>query len=112
MVCCGRAKQPRARSRLEPGGRRSGDIAATVPAAAGAAAACMPRQPESAPRGECRDGESARHAATAAAPAMAAPQAPSQLDQALLKRLEHRLAAGVDLQLPVDALDVAGHGLA
>jgi hypothetical protein len=30
----------------------------------------------------------------------------------LLQRLEHRLAAGVDFQLAVDVLDVAGHGLA
>src|SRR3984893_14200162 len=40
------------------------------------------------------------------------PQPPSQLDQALLQRLEHRLAAGVDLELAVDVLDVARHGLA
>ena len=33
-------------------------------------------------------------------------------DQALLHRLEHRLAAGMDLELAVDVLDVAGHGLA
>src|SRR3984893_13471912 len=37
---------------------------------------------------------------------------PSQPDQALLQRLEHRLAAGVDLELAVDVLDVARHGLA
>src|SRR5450432_3277045 len=36
---------------------------------------------------------------------------PSQPDQALLERLEHRLAAGVDLELAIDVLDVARHGL-
>src|ERR1700686_3126113 len=37
---------------------------------------------------------------------------PSQPDQALLQRLEHRLAPGVDLELAIDVLDVARHGLA
>src|SRR5258708_16280548 len=37
---------------------------------------------------------------------------PSQPDQALLQRLEHRLAAGVNFELAVDVLDVAGPGLA
>src|SRR3954470_22791395 len=36
----------------------------------------------------------------------------SQPDQALLHRLEHRLAAGMDFELAVDALDMSGHGLA
>src|SRR6266481_5536335 len=36
----------------------------------------------------------------------------SQPYQALLNRLEHRFAPGVDLELAVDALDMPGHGLA
>ena len=36
----------------------------------------------------------------------------SQPDQALLHRLEHRFAAGMDLELAVDVLDMPGHGLA
>src|SRR5207249_6071788 len=36
----------------------------------------------------------------------------SQLYQALLNRLEHRLTAGMNLELAIDVLDMPGHGLA
>src|SRR5262249_814403 len=41
----------------------------------------------------------------------ASPPHRSQPDQALLQRLENRLAARVDLELAVDALDMTGHRL-
>src|SRR5207245_3757378 len=36
----------------------------------------------------------------------------SQLYQALLNRLEHRLTAGMNLELAIDVLEMPGHGLA
>src|SRR5215218_7204707 len=36
----------------------------------------------------------------------------SQLDQALLDRLEHRFTPGMNLELAIDVLDMPGHGLA
>src|SRR5258708_28699393 len=40
------------------------------------------------------------------------PRRPSELDQALLQRLEHRLTPGMHFELAIDALDMARHGLA
>src|SRR5437879_2226170 len=59
------------------------------------------------------DGTSAAAAARCrASPVADRPRGRSQLYQALLDRLEHRLAAGMNLELAVDVLDMPGHGLA
>src|SRR3978361_644501 len=79
-------------------------------APAAAAAGSPPRRSRSAPATGCtRPG--ARRACARGRAAPVSLQHRSQPDQALLDRLEHCFAPGMDLELAVDALDVPGHGL-
>src|SRR4051812_5278180 len=88
---------PRCRSSPAPAG--------SGPAVRQAAAAALPPMPA-----PVLPGSKDRCRGAGAIPALATPPPAvrSQADQALLHRFEDGLAARVDLQLAVDALDVAG----
>src|SRR5437868_9867114 len=85
-------------------------------APAATAAARRGMRPRSAPAttGIGRAGTSAAAAVRgrAAVPPSRPPRGRSQLYQALLDRFEHRFAAGMNLELAIDVLDMPGHGLA